>query len=166
MSKHTQRKLSAVCTEESYIFLQNWIIEHQKSPYPDTPLNHFYRKTNHRQYLSKWLESVIVKLLKGMGSDPIKAPDAGVYRDNTEVVTDIIGRQRTIGSGNWTKAANVHKGRADIKCFFNQAMYNLEVKVGQDRMSSAQIAEQQRAEANGEKYVIIKTIEDFLILLK
>jgi hypothetical protein len=33
-------------------------------------------------------------------------------------------------------------------------------------MSPAQITEQQRAEANGEKYVIIKTIEDFLILLK
>ncbi len=43
-------------------------------------------------------------------------------------------------------------------------MYNLEVKVGADRQSDAQKVEQARCEKMGEKYVIIKTVDDFLCI--
>lgn len=170
MTRHSQRKLSKVCSEQSYIWLQDWIIEqHPRNPYPDNPMNHFYRNTTHREYLSKWIESVMVKVLRSMGADPQKAPDKGTYRNSSKVVTDALGMQRTIGSGNWTKNKSVRPGRADVTCFFNGSlgvgMYNLEVKVGNDRMSDLQIKEKQRAEANGEKYIIIKTIDDFLKLI-
>ena len=167
MSRHDQRKLSKVCNEESYKYLQEWIIKQNPNmPYPMDPMQYFYSKTNHRQYLSKWIEAVISKVLKSKGADPQKANDAGTYRDNTKIVTDIIGIQRKIGSGNWTKTSNVKPGRADITCFFKGRMLNLEVKVGNDKMSDLQKIEEIRAKNNNEEYIIIKTIEDFLILLQ
>ncbi len=166
MSKHNNRKLSAVCTEYSYIWLQNWIVAQMpNNPYPMTPLQFFYSKTSHREYLSKWLESVISKVLKAKGCDVIKSADAGTYRDNSKVVTDVLGYQRKIGSGGWTKNHNVMKGRADLKTFWGGKMYNFEIKVGKDKMSEHQKAEKTRAEANGEEYIIIKNIEDFLKLI-
>lgn len=167
MTRHTQRKLSKVCSEEAYQWLQDWICKQNPSfPYQMNPMQYFYTNTAHREYLSKWLEAVIVKILRSLGADPIKAPDKGTYRDNSKVVTDVVGFQRKVGSGQWTKNKNVRPGRADIKCYFNSKMHNLEIKVGKDRMSEAQKREQQRAEANGEVYMIIKTIDDFLTLIR
>jgi hypothetical protein len=41
-------------------------------------------------------------------------------------------------------------------------MYNFEVKVNKDTQSDLQKKEQARAEANGEIYIIIKTVDDFM----
>jgi len=155
-------KLSKVCSQESYSWLQNWIKEqHPTNPYPMAVKDYFYRNTSHRQYLSKFIESVIIRVLKSKGSSPIKANDAGTYRDTSKVVDNVI-HKHTIGSGHWTKAANVSPGRADIICFFNGSMCNYEVKVGKDIMSLVQKQERNRAILNGEKYYIITSVDDFL----
>ena len=155
-------KLSKVCSQEAYSWLQNWIKEQHPNARYNTPVkDRFYTDTTNRQYLSKWLESVIIKVLKSKGSSPIKANDAGTYRDTSKVVDNVI-HKHTIGSGHWTKAANVSPGRADIICFYNGAMCNYEVKVGKDIMSLVQKQERSRAILNGEKYYIITTVDDFL----
>jgi hypothetical protein len=41
----------------------------------------------------------------------------------------------------------------------------MEIKVGNDRMSELQLIEQKRAISNGEQYIIIKTIDEFIKLL-
>jgi len=156
-------KLSAVCSLQAYEWLQKWIIErHPGNPYPGEPKTYFYRNTTHRQYLSKFLESVIIKVLRYKGCSPIKANDAGTYRDTSKTVMDVLGNERKIGSGTWSKAANVARGRSDIVVFYNGDLINYEVKVKFDRMSPDQITEKKRAELNGEKYIVIKTVQDFI----
>ena len=165
MTRHNTRKLSKICSEECYNWLQNWIKNlFPLNKYPLKPEDFFYKNKSHRQYLSKFIEQVIIKILKHDGNDPINAPDTGKYRDNSKIIEDVVGFKRTIGTGNWTKAANVRPGRADIKCFFKGNMYNMEVKVGKDRMSDDQKLEQTRAKKNKEIYVIIKTVDDFINL--
>jgi len=156
-------KLSAVCSEEAYEWLQRWIIEqHPKFPYPMKPEKYFYSKTSHREYLSKFIESVIVLVLRSYGGDPIKAPDKGKRIDKTEVTTNVLGHQKVNTRSIFVRDKSVRKGRSDVVCFFKGKMYNFEVKVGQDRQSPEQIKEQNRAEWNGEIYAIIKTVDDFL----
>lgn len=166
-NQFNRMKLANIMTFETYNWLSDWL----KSRYPHykydlKPEKYFYSNTKNRFYLSKFLESVIIKVLKYYNADPVKAADAGKWIDTSHVVSDVVGNQKKIGSGNWIKAANVHPGRADIKCFFRGQMYNLEVKVGRDRMSDEQKAEQKRAEQNGEIYLIIKTVDDFLKILQ
>ncbi len=143
-------KLSDICSWEGYQWLQKWVSDrHPQYPYAYEPNKYFYTNTSHREYLSKFIEDVMIKVLQGSGADPQKAPDKG----------------RQIRKGNkmiYIKQKGVKRGRADVICFFNGKMYNLEVKVGKDRMSPDQIKEQQRAESNGEEYVIIKTVDDFI----
>ena len=155
-------KLSKIMTFTTYGILDAWIKKGSKTPYPLSVKDYFYSNTGHREYLSKFIESVIMKILKADGYDPIKAPDSGKRIDKRKVVIDVIGRSRIIGSAQWVKDSKVMPGRADIKCFFNGKMYNLEVKVGNDRMSQAQIRERERCAEHGEEYVIIRTVEDFL----
>lgn len=155
-------KFSKVMSFEAYLYIYLFAEERNKVLRMKNPMQTFYSKTNHRQYLSKFIESVILKMLRAKGADPVKVQDSGKYIDNSKTVSDILGILRIIGSGEYVKDATVRPGRADVRCFYNGKMYNLEVKVGADRMSEAQINEQQRATLNGEEYVIIKTIDDFL----
>jgi len=163
-------KLSAVCSLQAYEWLQKWIIErHPGNPYPGEPKTYFYRNTTHRQYLSKFLESVIIKVLRSKGANPIKAVDSGKFVDTSKIVTDVTGGKRSIGSGNWVRDYRVKKGTADITCYFNGSMgcgmYNMEIKAKKDVMSDMQKKEQTRAEANGEFYVIIKNVDNFKKIL-
>jgi hypothetical protein len=169
MSRHTTRKISVVCSEEAFNWLQAWIIRRYPiDKYPPEPHKHFYTNTSKRQYLSKWLEKVIVAVLEFDEWKPNKLPDAGKKIDNRKIVKDILGNQRTIGSETWVKDHRTRPGTADIICFFEGAkgigQYNMEVKVGKDKMSNVQKLEEARAIRKKEFYNIIKTLDDFLDL--
>ena len=150
-SQLKRSKLSEICTLEAYKWLQDLIISWNPNvPYPLTPKQSFFKNTGHREYLSKYLEAVIMMTLKKAGGDPINAPDKG------RMTTDHLGNK------TFQFNPKVKKGRADVKCFIFGKMVNFEVKVKKDRMSEFQHEEQSRAEANGEIYLIIKTVDDYM----
>ncbi|MDH5570387.1 MAG: hypothetical protein OEY89_01400 [Gammaproteobacteria bacterium] len=161
-------KLSQICSWEAYEWLDNWLNKEKFPNYPFKyePKDYFYKNTKHREYLSKFIESVIIEILKHKGADPQKAPDKGRYIDKTQLVTDSIGRTRKIGGGMYVKQKGVRPGRADVQVFFKGNMWNFEVKVGKDRLSLDQLQERERALTNGERYEVIKTIDDILVLIK
>jgi len=147
----SRSKLGQICSLQAYEWLQELIIQwHPNQPYPLTPKQSFYKNTSHRQYLSKYIEAVIVKTLRKVGGDPINSVDSG------QLITDARGNKKYVFN------AKVKKGRADVKCFIFGKMVNFEVKVGKDRMSDYQHEEKARAEANGEVYLIIRSIDDFM----
>lgn len=153
-SNFKRSKISSVCSWDAYCWLNDWIREqYPRYPYKFEANKYFYSNTSHREYKSKFIEDVITKVLTARGADPKKLPDKG-HQIRTKN-----------GKQIWIKQKGVKAGRADVQCFFNNSMYNLEVKVGADKQSDEQRREQRRAEANGEKYVIIKTIDDFIKLL-
>jgi hypothetical protein len=160
---NTKLKIKSICSAEAYTKLQNWIIERNPNfPYPMKPEQYFYNNTKHREYLSKFIESVIVLMLRSKGADPVKGADKGKAVDKSETITNILGQQRTFKKTIYIKDKSVRAGRADVTCFYKGKMYNFEVKVGSDTQSEDQKKEQRRAEENGEAYIIIKNIDDFL----
>lgn len=86
----------------------------------------------------------------------------GQYRDGTKVVTDCIGRKRTIGSGTWTPGTST-KGTADISATIRGRSVKIEIKWKADRQSDAQKEYQLSIEKALGIYIIVKTFDDFLI---
>ncbi len=162
--QYQRKKMSKICSLEAYKYLETWIKKHYpKNPYPMAPEKYFYSVTSHRQYLSKLLEDIIVRLLRAKGSDPVKSYDRGKYIGD-KIGVDVIGHKVKLGT-IWAKSNHTRPGRADITCFFGGEMLNIEVKIGKDTQSPDQKKEQLRAESNGEKYVIVKTVDDFLSIM-
>jgi hypothetical protein len=86
----------------------------------------------------------------------------GQYRDGKKVVTDCIGRKRTIGSGIWTPGTST-KGTADISATILGKSVKIEIKWGADSQSQAQKEYQNAIEKAMGIYIIIKTFDDFVM---
>ena len=144
-----RKKISEICTLESYNWLQKYFDDNNPLPYKMTVENHLRIKTSDRFYFSKVMEKILTIICKNEGADPIKAPDKG-------------RKIRSKGKDIFIKVKGVKVGRADVKCFIFGKMFNFEVKAKLDRMSYEQKIEQERAESNGEIFLIIKTIDDIV----
>lgn len=143
------KKLSAICSLDAYLWMEQWFNDRNPMPYKMKPEDHLKVKTSDRFYHSKVMETLLNKICKSMGADPIKAPDKG--RRITQNGKDIF-----------IKVKGVKVGRADVKCFVAGKMWNFEVKALKDRMSEEQKIEEQRCINNGEVYLIIKTIDEIM----
>jgi hypothetical protein len=84
----------------------------------------------------------------------------GQYRDGKKTITDVIGRQRTIGTGIWTPATST-KGTADISATIKGRSVKIEIKWGADRQSDAQKEYQLSIEKALGIYIIVKTFDKF-----
>lgn len=78
-----------------------------------------------------------------------------------QTFTDVIGRQRTIGSTKWIPS-NGTNGTADISATIAGKSIKIEVKIGRDRQSEAQRQYQKAIELAGGIYVIATSFEQFL----
>jgi len=86
----------------------------------------------------------------------------GQYRDGKKVVTDCIGRKRTIGSGIWTPGTST-LGTADISAIIKGGRsVKIEIKWAKDRQSEAQITYQNSVTQAGGIYIIVRTFDEFL----
>jgi hypothetical protein len=147
-------KLSAVCSYEAYQWLERITLKMQGSfPYP-TPVKDFYYKiTGHRQYLSKFLESVIVKLVDKHGGFAKKVETTGVQ------IKTKTGKQI------YVKAGHKITGEPDVMTIINGQTVYFEVKVGWDELTPEQIGMIIRLESAGAKIFIVRTVDDILNLL-
>ena len=99
-------------------------------------------------------------------------PTAGVriiehqtYVDNRKVSTDVLGRQRTIGTMKYIPGTSTN-GTADISAIYKGISFKIEVKIGKDKQSEAQKKYQQEVERAGAVYIIAKDFDNFIIDFK
>ena len=85
----------------------------------------------------------------------------GQYRDKSKIITDCIGRQRTVGSGVWTKGSST-KGTADISATIKGRSVKIEVKWGKDTQSDAQKEYEHSINKAGGIYLIANNFDDFV----
>jgi len=85
----------------------------------------------------------------------------GQFRDGTKIVTDCIGRQRTIGSGVWTPGTST-KGTADISATIKGRSVKIEIKWGKDVQSEHQKEYEHNINKAGGIYVIVKNFDTFV----
>ena len=119
-----------------------------------------FTKTTHREFKSRWLESVIVEYCKFRGYKAKKIKTTGKYvikKQNFDCA--FYGKVEVLKAG-WQKNDQAKKGTPDIEVEFDHGIVVLwEVKIGSDRLSPEQ--KEYISETKKQVY-ICKTLDDFL----
>lgn len=89
---------------------------------------------------------------------------AGRYVDNTQVFTDVVGRTRSIGTGQWIPTSG-QKGTADISAVIKGRAVKIEIKM-KDRQSEDQKRYQEAIERAGGIYIIVHSLHEFVEFYK
>lgn len=106
------------------------------------------------------LTKAIVKWINLNGYQAERISTSGRWVDNSKVVTDVLGNQKKIGSGKYIKGSGT-KGSADISATIKGKSIKIEVKIGKDKQSEAQIEYQKAIERAGGIYFIAKDFTSF-----
>ena len=133
-----------------------------KMPPDYVPINKFTDKT------SAGLEKAICRFLTLHGHQAERIKNTGVAKDNTKIVTDVLGRTRKIGSIEWRKGTGTngtHDVHSTIKV--NISGHNVgikvtwEVKIGKDTIKPAQLEYAKKVEDAGGRAYFVRTWLDF-----
>lgn len=115
---------------------------------------------------SNGLTAFICNYAKWTGNHLERTNNMGRPIDKTKAYTDVIGKQRVIGSIEWQKGSGIN-GTSDIKGHilslhqtFPIPVY-IEVKINKDTQSPEQQKYERKVSSTGALYCIIKTPEDF-----
>lgn len=135
------------------------VIDRQQK-YPSNP--YIYSDKNINDNSANGIMKCVEKFHFLIGGLAERVHTQGRKLDNREVVTDVIGREYTVGSEQYIPTTG-RKGTADMSIVYNGLNVKVEVKYGKDRQSKDQVKYQQDIEMAGGIYIIIKSIEDYFI---
>ena len=117
-------------------------------------------KTKFTDKTANGLTKAIIAWINLNGYQAERISTTGRYVDNSKIVTDVLGNQKKIGSGKYIKGTGTN-GSADISATIKGKSIKIEVKIGKDKQSEAQIKYQQMIERAGGIYFIAKNFNDF-----
>lgn len=122
-------------------------------------------KTAYTDKTANGLTKCIVHWINLNGYQAERISTTGRYIDNSKVVTDVLGNRKKIGSGKYIKGSGTN-GSADISATIKGRSIKIEVKIGKDRQSEAQIEYQKMIENAGGVYFIAKDFDGFIEFYK
>jgi hypothetical protein len=117
-------------------------------------------KTKYSDKTANGLTKAIISWINLNGYQAERISTTGRYVDNSKIVTDVLGNRKKIGSGKYIKGTGTN-GSADISATIKGKSIKIEVKIGKDKQSEAQIKYQQMIEKAGGIYFIAKNFDDF-----
>lgn len=118
-------------------------------------------KTKFTDKTSAGLEKCICAYIKLNGGMAERRKNTGRYIDDSKIVTDITGAQRVIGKGKYIPGTG-RNGTPDCSGIWKGRPIGIEVKIGKDRMSQAQIEYREDFEKAGGIFIIAKTFTQFV----
>jgi hypothetical protein len=127
--------------------------------YPSIPL-HAIPQPKYTDKTANGLTKMIIEFLQLSGWQAERISTTGRYIDNTKIVSDVLGRKKQIGSGEWIKSTST-KGSADVSATIKKFSVKIEIKIGRDRQSAAQIDYMIAVNKAGGVYVIAKDFDQF-----
>lgn len=139
--------------------LKNLFIERTSILYPNYPVG-YIAVPKYNDKTANGLTRCIVDFINFSGNQAERISNTGRYIDNTEIVTDVLGRSRTIGSGQYIPGTGT-KGTADISAIIKGRSVKIEVKIGRDRQSEAQKKYEESVNKAGGQYWIAKDFDGF-----
>ncbi len=145
---------------DSVKYLENLVFEAKKLKYPTIPVN-YLAPEKFRDNTANGLTRCIKSFIQVKGGQCERICTTGRQIDNTKIFTDVLGHQRVIGSLNWIKG-NATNGSADISATINGRSVKIEVKIGRDRMSEAQMDYKAEIEAAGGVFYVAMDFTSFL----
>ncbi len=122
-------------------------------------------KTVYTDKTANGLTKCIVHWINLNGYQAERISTTGRYIDNSKVVTDVLGNRKKIGTGKYIKGSGTN-GSADISATIKGRSIKIEVKIGKDRQSEAQIEYQKMIEKAGGIYFIAKDFDEFIEFYK
>jgi len=120
-------------------------------------------KTEYNDRSANGLTRCVLDYLLLSGHFCERTGNEGRVIDGRKTYTDVIGRQKTIGTVKRIKSSGT-KGTSDLKAVINGRMVAIEIKYGADRQSQHQKDYQAMVENAGGTYWIVKNFEQFLNL--
>jgi len=120
-------------------------------------------KTEYNDRSANGLTRCVLDYLLLSGHFCERTGNEGRVIDGRKTYTDVIGRQKTIGTVKRIKSSGT-KGTSDLKAVINGRMVAIEIKFGADRQSQHQKDYQAMVEKAGGTYWIVKNFEQFLNL--
>jgi len=116
------------------------------------------------------LTKCIVTWININGGLAERISSTGRMIDNTKVVSNVLGQKYLIGSVGYIPGTT-RNGTADVSATFKSLSgkvisWKIEVKIGNDRQSEAQIKYQKDIEAAGGYYTIAKDFAGFILEYK
>jgi hypothetical protein len=107
------------------------------------------------------LTTCIIDFINNSGYQAERISVTGRYRDTSITFTDVCGFTRRVGTGTYIKSS-MKKGSADISATIKGKSVKIEVKIGADKMSSAQFEYQAAIQKAGGIYYVAKDFDSFL----
>lgn len=117
-------------------------------------------KAKYSDKTANGLTKAIIAWINLNGYQAERISTTGRYVDNSKIVTDVLGNRKKIGSGKYIKGTGTN-GSADISATIKGKSIKIEVKIGKDKQSEAQIKYQQMIEKAGGIYFIAKNFDEF-----
>lgn len=134
-------------------------MEDFKKKYPNVP-GHAVPVPKYSPKTANGLSKMIVDYIGFIGGIAERRSNTGRRIDNTKIVSDIMGRKRTIGSLKWIPGTG-RNGTSDLSGVFKSTPLAIEIKIGKDKQSLAQKKYQKDFENAGGWYYIARSFDDF-----
>ena len=131
-----------------------------KIKYPSFP-EHAIPQPKYSDATANGLTKCVIDFLNLSGHQAERISSMGRVIDKRKKSTDVLGRERTIGSLTYIKGTSTN-GTADISSIINGKSVKIEIKIGKDRQSEAQKKYQQATEKAGGIYLITKSFDEFM----
>jgi len=147
-------------TKENKTILTNLAMQDLKIKYPSFP-EHAIPQPKYSDTTANGLTKCVIDFLNLLGHQAERISSMGRMIDKRKKSTDILGRERTIGSLTYIKGTSTN-GTADISSIINGKSVKIEIKIGKDRQSEAQKKYQQATEKAGGIYLITKSFDEFM----
>ena len=147
-------------TKENKTILTNLAMQDLKIKYPSFP-EHAIPQPKYSDTTANGLTKCVIDFLNLSGHQAERISSMGRMIDKRKKSTDVLGRERTIGSLTYIKGTSTN-GTADISSIINGKSVKIEIKIGKDRQSEAQKKYQQATEKAGGIYLITKSFDEFM----
>jgi len=147
-------------TKENKARLVELYLEDNRKCYPSFP-EHARPIIKYTEKGSNALTRCVIDWIIFSGGQAERISTTGRPIDNTQTSTDVIGRQRTIGSIEWIPGTGT-KGSADISATINGRSIKLEIKYNKDKQSDPQKKYEQDITKAGGVYLIVRNMDSFI----
>lgn len=139
--------------------LKELALQSNRIKYPSFP-DHLRPAPKYSDKTANGLTKCIIDWVTFNGGQAERITSSGRVIDNRITYENVLNQRVTIGSTKYIPGTST-KGTADISAIIAGRSVKIEVKIGKDRQSEAQIKYQQSVERAGGVYIIAKTFDEF-----
>jgi hypothetical protein len=148
---------------EAFKLLKHMALESGRAKHPGYPAHLTFPVKSYSDKTANGLTRCIIDFLKLSGWQAERINTMGRPIDNRQIVTDVLGNRRQIGSIQWI-SSGVTPGSADISATIAGRSVKIEVKckaTGDHYQSEGQKLYQKQIEAAGGLYCIARDFQSF-----